>query len=111
MYSVYASICTDGKTHNMKGSSSSSDCKLCEEGKYSTDGDSCKSCAAGYASVSNRDHCEECQAGKYGSDGKSCTGCPTGKYSELSKQEKESDCNACPGKFIAVVFLYRFCYA
>ena len=48
----------DGKTHNIVGSKSSSDCSLCDEGKYSMGGEGCSDCPDGYISTVDRIHCE-----------------------------------------------------
>ena len=95
-------------------------CQSCGRGKYTTassaarcspclfneyqDQDtntqySCKTCPAGYTTITNRTFCEKCSAGRYDTTQKACLACESGKYDDDG--DSTTDCLSCgAGSFI-----------
>ena len=114
--------CPEGKVSSSSGATSSSACKSCGDGEWSSsDNTKCNKCKAGTYFVLNSDMdgceqcpvgrysrsagataCEKCEAGKFGNrkgqgeESEACQLCPVGRVSTKEGADGESTCDKCP---------------
>lgn len=81
-------------------------CSICDDGKYSSDGLTCQTCAPGEQPTINKDGCELCMPGYYSTDGTACLPCGgkgkpywggyTADKGTYQDQAGASNCKRCP---------------